>query len=122
MMNRIVSGVLFVLLAVAIWQLDRRRQHEHGFAMGKASVQAVWEKAVREQQHKALQISVEADRSQLQAQEKIRTIYETITKESIRYVQSHPDTCNLDVDWLRIHDAAASGNIDPATSSPDGAS
>lgn len=121
-MNRIAIAVLIMLVLATAWQLDRRSQYQHGFIIGKNTVQTNWDKAVREQQQTAFQISVEADRLQAQAQEKIRTIYQTITQESIRYVQNHPVACSLDDEWLRIHNAAARGNTDPAASIADGPS
>jgi hypothetical protein len=121
-MSRIAIGLFFVLVIATIWKVDRHRQYQHGFAMGEKAVQLIWDKTVQDQQQKALQVSFQVERSQAEAQEKIRTVYQTITTESIRYVQTHPTTCRLDDDWLRIHDAAASGDVDSATGKIDGAS
>lgn len=52
-----------------------------------------------------------------------RTVYKTITKERIKYVERHPDVrCGLDVDGLRLWNAANAGDLHADTGqSADGA-
>lgn len=48
-----------------------------------------------------------------------RTIYKTIEKEVIRYVQTVPPACQLSAGWVRLHDAAALSAVPAAPSEPD---
>lgn len=47
-------------------------------------------------------------------EQKTRIVYKTIEKEVIRYVEKDPDSGErIGTDWVRLHDAAASGQLAP---------
>ena len=50
-----------------------------------------------------------------------RTIYKTIDREVIRYVQASAPVCRLPAGWVRLHDAAALSAIPAAPGEPDAA-
>lgn len=50
-----------------------------------------------------------------------RTIYKTIEKEVIRYVQASAPACRLTAGWMRLHDAAALSAVPAAPGESDAA-
>ncbi|MDK2124139.1 hypothetical protein [Parachitinimonas caeni] len=100
-----------------------------GYAKGAAAStkdhQAELAKAQLARLHTTRQIErADTDRSQIVAQQhadatrRQQTVYRTINKEVIRYVaqpRPEPAACHLDADWLRLHDAAATGRLPEPT-------
>ncbi|TDR82224.1 hypothetical protein [Paludibacterium purpuratum] len=50
-----------------------------------------------------------------------QTVYRTITKEVTRYVASNPNSCVLSAGWVRIHNAAAAGQLAASAGAADAA-
>jgi len=98
--------------------------HYVGVQSGKYQIQSKWDRekleqseATRSGESESDAVSHEIDKSHQATQIEIRTVYKTIEKEVVRYVQSHSDSCSIDADWLRIHDTSASGISSGTTAS-----
>lgn len=66
-------------------------------------------------------ITAETDRAHTDAVEKIRIVTRTITKEVPVYVTQNDDhACSINVGFVRLHDAAAIGELPPSPSLTDG--
>lgn len=70
-----------------------------------------------EQAERIASENAEIEQAQVITQTKIRTVYRTLTKEVVKYVETHPDTAEcLDADGLRIWNRANQGT----TAAPPG--
>jgi hypothetical protein len=94
----------------------------YGYVRGLCRQQALDERAemaqvaaVRRVENHAATISAQADASRAQQTAAARVVYQTITKEVIRYAQTPIGAVRLDAQWVRDHDAASSLSPVPNT-------
>lgn len=87
--------------------------------VGRAEVQTLH--GVIRADRKQVAISASVGAAHEATRSNTRTIYQTIDREVIRYVQtvSPAATCQLDAGWVRLHDAAALSHFPDAASEPD---
>lgn len=114
-----------LLIAAALLALCFGLGYAKGAAASTRDHRAELAKAQLAQLHTTRQIErADTARSQIVAQQHAKAtnqqqiVYQTINKEVIRYVSQprlEPAACRLNPDWLRLHDAAATGRLSEPT-------
>jgi hypothetical protein len=99
-------AALLIAALVSAYLLGSRHAND---ACAAAQLEAV-QRAI-EQANQQAREDAEVLRSHLEIRERIRTQYKTITREVVRYVETHPDRVQcLDTDGLRLWNAANAGS------------
>jgi hypothetical protein len=111
-----VAGVLLVAVFIGGWMV-------RGWRDSAATNQAVAKQATAVVRVVRSQNAVTAavDASATAAASHTQIIYRTITKEVIRYVSTHPAACGLPAEWVRLHNAAATGQLPASAGAADAA-
>jgi hypothetical protein len=113
-------GAITLAVALALWSI-----HHAGYSAGVKHEQAQYAKALAKAEKKAAEtkktsdaITAKVEVAHIQTVEKIRTVTQTLIKEVPYAVPSDPARKSLSVGFVRLHDAAATG--DPGLSDPTG--
>jgi len=113
-------GAIALAVALALWGVNHA-----GYRSGVNHEQAQYAKALAKAEKKALEtkkaadaITAKAEVAHIQTVEKIRTVTQTLIKEVPYAVPSDPTRQSLSVGFVRLHDAAATG--DPGLPDPAG--
>ena len=104
-MNTIKISAALILLSLSFWA---GWSHRAGVAELDA---ARFAKQVKEYET-ALQNKVDKveDVAQVAVNDQV-VVTKYVTKEVIKYVKTNNDTCNLNADWVRIHNTASTGRV-----------
>lgn len=70
-------------------------------------------------QHRQDAITARIDASATATAAKTQIIYRTINHEVVKYIASNPADCTLPADWVRLHNAAALGQLPDFASTTD---
>ena len=112
-----MAAVVALVVAVFTTGWVKGAQHEQ---QNTLRAQMVAQSRVMAVERKQNAITHQVAEQHEAAAERIRTVYRTVNREVIRYVQSpdHP-VCRLDAGWVQYHDAAAVPAAADAARQPD---
>lgn len=106
----LILVVFLLALGVGAYGLGRVHANNACAAQTLAAV----ERAIAQAEQLARE-DAEILRADIERQERVRTRFRTITREVVRYVETHPDRREcLDADGLRVWNAANAGDFAPA--------